>query len=351
METISFARGGLPPECLPHDELADCAHSVLEREGKTVLSYGSGAGYTPLRELIAQWFGVDPYRVVLTNGSLQGLGLVAQLFARGQTVLVEYPTYDCALTVLLAAGASLLAAVVDEDGLSVDDFELVLMGQQKPAFAYTIPTFQNPTGRTLPADRRERLARTVMNRDIRLVEDDPYTLLRFEGEAEPAVFDFSDKQTIYLSSFSETIAPGLRVGWLILPEALAGELTETANATYISPSLLSQAVVHEFMRRGSFEPNLQKTRAILKARRDAMLAALQKHFGSAAKWSSPQGGYFIWLELEMGIDMRPVLARADGVSAVDGTAFSAPSNAVRLAYSSATTDEIEIGIERLAAAM
>jgi 2-aminoadipate transaminase len=351
METISFAGEGLPPECLPQEELADCARTVLEREGKTLLSYGSGAGYTPLRELIAEWFGVHPYRVVLTNGSLQGLGLLARRFVRGESVLVEYPSYDRALTLLLDAGASLLAAVVDQQGLNVDDLELVLQGQTRPAFVYTMPTFQNPTGRTLPEERRRHLVRAVLNRDIRLVEDDPYSLLRFDGDSQPALFDVSGKQTIYLSTFSETIAPGLRVGWLIVPEQLAGELTELANSTYISPSLVSQAVVHEFMRRGNFEPNLARTNEILKARRDAMLAALDKHFGSGANWTRPEGGYFVWLEVEMGVDLRPVLARAEGVTAVDGTAFSASSNKLRLTFASAAPDEIEAGIERLAAAM
>jgi 2-aminoadipate transaminase len=350
VETISFARGGPPPECLPHEELAECARSVLEREGKTILSYGSGAGYTPLRELIGEWFGVHPYRVLLTNGSLQGLDLLAKRFVRGENVMVEYPTYDRALKLLLGAGASLLAAVVDDEGLNVDDVELQLMGKQKPAFVYTIPTFQNPTGRTLPGDRRRSLVQALMSRDIRLVEDDPYTLLRFEGEAQPALFDFSGKQSIYCSSFSETIAPGLRVGWLIVPDELAGELTEAANSTYITPSLLSQAVVCEFLRRGSFEPHLRQVNDVLRARRDTMLVALEKHF-AGAKWTRPEGGHFVWLEVPMGTDMRAVLQRAEGVTAVDGTEFSAPSNMVRLSYSCVSPEEIETGIERLAAAL
>ena len=150
MDTISFARGVPAPECIAEEELADCARTVIEREGKTLLSYGPSAGYTPLRALIAQWFGVHPGRVLLTNGSLQGLWLLAKRFARGHNVVVEWPTYDRALKVLLGSGASLLAAVVDDEGMNVDDLDEQLMGQSKPAFVYTIPTFQNPTGRTLP---------------------------------------------------------------------------------------------------------------------------------------------------------------------------------------------------------
>ncbi len=350
METISFALGAPAPECLAEDELADCARTVIERDGKTLLSYGSAAGYTPLRALLAEWFGVHPYRVVLTNGSLQGLSLLAERLARGQNVVVEYPTYDRALTVLLNAGSSLLAAVVDEEGMSVEDLENQLIGNAKPAFVYTIPTFQNPTGRTMPIERRRKFVQALGSRGIMIVEDDPYALIRFEGEALPAIFDYADRNSIYMSSFSEIIAPGLRVGWMILPEELAGELTEAAAATYITPSLVSQAIVHEFIARGSFEPNLRRMNDLLVVRRDAMLAALEKHF-SGAKWTRPEGGYFVWLELPMGTNMREVLARAEGVTAMDGTAFSASASCVRLAYSFASPDEIEVGVERLAAAM
>src|SRR4051794_4793601 len=162
METISFARGVPAPECIPEEELADCARTVIAREGRTLLSYGPSAGYTPLRALIAEWFGVHPYRVVLTNGSLQGLWLLAKRAARGNNGVVEWPTDDRALRVLLEAGSSLLAAVVDDDGMSVDDLGSVLMGQSKPAFVYTIPTFQNPTGRTLPHERRARMVQLLM---------------------------------------------------------------------------------------------------------------------------------------------------------------------------------------------
>ena len=215
--------------------------------------------------------------MLITNGGLQGLSLLAKRYARGNNVVVEWPTYDRALKVLLASGASLLAAVVDEEGLNTYDLEQQLMGQSKPAFVYTIPTFQNPTGRTLPANRRQHMVEVLGRRDIMIVEDDPYALIRFEGEPLPAVFDYAGKHTIYMSSFSKTIAPGLRVGFMILPESMAEDLAEEAASTYITPSLLSQAIVHEFIARGSFEPNLRRMNELLKARRDAMLAALDKH--------------------------------------------------------------------------
>src|SRR5262245_5721508 len=350
MDTISFARGVPAPECIAEEELADCARTVLEREGKALLSYGPSAGHTPLRALIANWFGVHPGRVLITNGSLQGLGLMAKRFARGHNVVVEWPTYDRALKVLLASGASLLAAVVDDEGMNTADLDQQRMGQSKPAFVHTIPTFQDLTGRTLPASRRQDMVEILGRRDIMIIEDDPYALIRFDGEPLPAIFDYAGKNSIYMSSFSKTIAPGLRVGFMIVPESIAEGLADEAASTYITPSLLSQAIVHEFIARRSFEPNLKRMNELIKLRRDTMLAALDKHM-SGATWTRPDGGYFVWIQVPMGINLGEALERAKGVTAVIGTEFSAPSNCMRLAYSYASPDEIEAGVERLAAAM
>ena len=349
-EVISFARGVPAPECLPEEELADCARTVLERDGKTVLSYGSGAGYTPLRELIAEWFKVHPHQVILTNGGLQGFVLLAQHFGRGQTVYVESPTYDRPLKILLESGLSIVPMQMDDQGLMPSAVEDALRANALPAFIYTIPTFQNPSGRTLPEDRRRQIAGYARSAGTLILEDDPYGLVRFEGTAPPAIFDLARDTTIYASSFSKTVAPGLRVGWYIVPESLAAPLIERANSTYISPVLLSQAVVHEFIRRGSFEPNLERVRELLKARRDAMLEALEKH-RSGARGSHPEGGYFIWLELPDGTSGQQVLERADGVTAVLGTDFGGGSNTLRLAYSFVSPDEIDEGVRRLAAAI
>jgi 2-aminoadipate transaminase len=349
-QVISFARGVPAPECLAADELAECARAVIERDGRTVLSYGSGAGYTPLRSLIGEWFGVPPSRVVLTNGSLNGFVLLAQRLGRGQNVIIEHPTYDRAIKILLESGATIPAVAVDDEGMVPEDLENQLRSTSSAAFIYTIPTFQNPTGQTMSLKRRERIVAIAQQANVTLFEDDPYSLIRFEGEPLPALFDLGGKQSIYSSSFSKTVAPGLRVGWFILPEALAEEITEAATSTYITPVLLAEATVHEFITRGLFEPNLQRVNGLLKARRDAMLAALDKHF-AGAKWSRPQGGYFIWLELPVGAVAKDVIARAEGVTAVAGSDFGGPAHAMRLAYSFVSPDEIETGIERLAAAV
>jgi 2-aminoadipate transaminase len=350
METISFARGAPSPDLLPLEELADCAETVLRRDGKTILSYGAGAGYTPLRELIGEWFEVHPARVLLTNGGLQALDLITRARARGNVLCCEWPTYDRDYKLFLGAGASVLVATVDEHGIIPAGVETAFVGQPDPAFVYVIPTFQNPTGTTLTAERRVALAQFCEQRGVLIVEDDPYSLVRFEGERVAPLFHYTDGKSVYMSSFSKTIAPGLRVGFTILPERLVEELSAAATDTYITPVLLSQAVACEFIRRGSFEPNLRRANERLKERRDAMLAALERHFGGA-KWSRPEGGYFVWLEVPAGVDTREVLGRAQGVAAVPGTEFTAPANTMRLAFSFAARDEIEEGVRRLAAAM
>jgi DNA-binding transcriptional MocR family regulator len=352
IETISFARGVPAPDCLPVEELADCARAALLEDGKTILSYGSGAGYAPLRELIGQWFDVGPDQVLLTNGSLQGFVLLAEQVDRGATVFAEKPTYDRPLKILRQTGTAFEQIEIDEHGLVPAALEQAFRTEPKPAFLYTIPTFQNPSGLTMSLDRRHEVLELAAAHDTLVLEDDPYGLIRFEGERLPSLYDLADpgNRVIYSSSFSKTISPGLRVGWFILPQALAAELTEAANSTYITPVLLGQATVHEFLRRGSFEPNLERVNGLLKARRDAMLAALEKHFSGAA-WSRPEGGYFIWLDLPAGTNAQEVLARAEGVTAVLGTDFGGAPNTLRLAFSYVSPEEIEVGVERLAAAV
>jgi 2-aminoadipate transaminase len=350
METISFARGIPAPECIPVEELADCAREVVERDGATVLSYGPVGGYGPLREWIGERHGVDPARVLVTNGSLQGMVFVAERFA-GQRVIVESPTYDRPLKILAGRGVEVTAVAMDEEGLDPDALERVLESGAKPAFVYTIPTFQNPSGRTLRLERRRRLVELAHRHDLLVLEDDPYGLVRYEGEPLPTLFELAGGSSVmYSSSFSKTIAPGLRVGYFVLPEPLERELEALAVSTYITPVLLGQATVFEFLRRGNLEPNLERVTALLGARRDAMLEALEREL-PFARWSHPEGGYFIWLELPEQMDAGALLARAGeaGVTFVEGTDFGGPPNTARLAFSFVSADEIREGVRRLAA--
>src|SRR3954464_7578759 len=274
---ISFGRGAPAPECLPVDELADCARAALERDGVAILSYGPGGGYGPLREWIAERHGVEPARVVLTSGSLQGFVFLAQqlLSSGSRRVLVEAPTYDRPLKILASLGADAAALPMDDEGLDPDALAEELGRGEKPSFLYTIPTFQNPSGRTLSTERRRRVVELVREHELLVLEDDPYGLVRFEGDAPPSLFELEGGTHVaYSSSFSKTIAPGLRVGYFVLSPDLERELEAAAVSTYITPVLLGQATVHEFLRRGNFERNLARVQDLLRARRDAMLDAL-----------------------------------------------------------------------------
>jgi len=356
METISFSADQVGPDLLPVDELTDCAAAVLARDGKTILSYGPGGGYAPLRELIAEWFRVHPSRVVLTNGELHGLALLAGLVLPGRSALVEYPIYDRGERVLLGSGGSLVGLPVDAGGLVIEELRHTLGMNTRPAMVYLQPSFHNPTGWTTPADGRARIVDLVIAQNrlqteqILLVEDDTYGLTRFEGERPPALFDVSAGRSVYSSSFSATIAPGLRVGFLILPEDLADRVQSVATATYITPALLAQATVFEFIGRGFFDAHVVRLRDGLRSRRDALLDALRRHLPEAT-WSQPEGGLFTWVELPGQPDGREVLERASGVSAVDGTRFGATSSFLRLSFGFAAEDELAAGVERLAAAL
>jgi DNA-binding transcriptional MocR family regulator len=347
---ISFARGVPAPECLAVEELADCARTALERDGRTILSYGPGGGYAPLREFLAERHGVEPFRVVVTSGSLQGFVFLAeQLIRPGTRVLVEAPTYDRPLKILTWLGAEIVTVPMDEDGLVPDE-----LPQGDFAFLYTIPTFQNPSGRTLSLERRHRLAEIARERQLLVLEDDPYGLVRYEGEPSPSVFELAEGESVaYASSFSKTVAPGLRVGWFVLPPQLATEIEALAVSTYISPPYLLQATVLEFARRGSFEPNLARVNGLLRERRDAMLEALDRELPDDASWTRPEGGYFVWLDVPPGPPAAELLQQAEeaGVTFVKGTDFfpagRGGERSARLAFSFVSPDEIADGISLL----
>ncbi len=283
MATISFARGVPAPECLPVEELADCARAAVERDGTTVLNYGPVGGYGPLRDWVAERHGVEPDQVLVTNGSLQGLSLLAALLLeRGSRVLVEGPTYDRALHIVARHEGEPIVVPTDDDGLDPDGLEL------PAAFLYTIPTFQNPSGRTLSLERRRRLAELAREGRLLVVEDDPYSLVRFDGEPLPTVHELAEGEGVVHSfSFSKIVAPGLRVGYLVGPAELIGRLEALAVQTYLTPALLPQATVLEFLRRGRLQPNVERVVGLLRERRDAMLESLEE-LPEGSSWSRPQ---------------------------------------------------------------
>ena len=357
METISLARGVPAPECIPVEELAECARAAILNDGATALSYGPAGGYAPLRGWIAERHDVDPERIVLTNGSLQGFVFLAELLAHdGARVLVEAPTYDRPLKILDSLGAEVVAVPQNDQGIDLEALAEALRGGDRPAFLYVIPTFQNPSGRTLGAEGRQRLVELAAEHDLLVLEDDPYGLVRFEGAARPTLHELGGgERVVYSSSFSKIVAPGVRVGYLVLPEQLAGRVVALATSTYISPALMAQATVYEFLRRGALERNLQLVRSLLKARRDALLDALNEQLeGTGARWNRPEGGYFLWLELPDGIDAVSLLADAEriGVTFVPGPDFfprgGGGRSAARLAFSFASPAQLADAVARLA---
>ncbi|HEY7729495.1 MAG TPA: PLP-dependent aminotransferase family protein [Gaiellaceae bacterium] len=355
---ISFARGAPSPECLDPVLIADCIHVALERDGRTILAYGTGGGYGPLREVLAERHGVEPGRVFLTSGGLHGFAHYApvQLQRRPGRVLVEAPTYDRPLKLLGWEGAEVVALPMDEEGLDPDALERELDRGGDVSFLYTIPTFQNPSGRTLSVERRRRLVALAVERGLDVLEDDPYGLVRYEGESPPSLHALEGGERVtFTSSFSKTVAPGLRVGYFVLAEGLVGAFDDRVVSTTISPPLVSQAAVHEVIARGAFEPNLERIRALLRNRRDTMLEALERlELPGDASWSRPQGGYFLWLELGPRVDSADLLRRANaaGVTFVKGADFfpngAGGRSAARLAFSYETPERIAEGMAILA---
>ena len=354
MSAISFARGMPGPDLLPIEEFGDCARSALERDGATALNYGPATGYGPLREWIGDRHEVDPARVVITNGSLQSFNFVARHFvAQGARIFVEAPCYDRSLNILRRLGADVEEIPLCEDGLDVDALETALDSAPGPALVYIIPTFQNPSGRTLSKENRRRLLALARERGATIFEDDPYGLLRFEGEPLPRLFELAEGDgVIFLSSFSKTVAPGIRVGYLVAPEELVPTIESLVLENYVSPVVFVQAALYEFVQRGNFDPNVEEVSRALRARRDAMLEALAAELPEGSSWNEPEGGYFLWVDLPVGVRGDDLLARAGeaGVTFVKGSDFywgAGGEEALRLAYSYATPDEIREGAVRL----
>jgi DNA-binding transcriptional MocR family regulator len=337
------------------EEFADCAREVIERDGLTVLNYGPVGGYGPLREWLAERHGVEPGRVLVTNGSLPGLNLVLGHFAGRGRILVEAPTYDRPLKIAARLGAEVRTIPQDEDGIDVDALEQELRRDPSPAFLYVLPTFQNPSGRTLPLERRRRLVELAREHSLTVLEDDPYGRVRFDGEPLPTLLELDGgERVLYSSSFSKIVAPGVRVGYFVLTADVVPSLETVATNVYLTPALVGQAAVWEFIRRGSLEPNIERVTALLKVRRDAMTEALDRELPDVRS-SRPQGGYFLWLDFPGSVDAGELLGRAEaaGVTFVRGSDFfpagsGQGAGSARLAFSFVSPDEIREGVSVLA---
>ena len=350
---ISFARGAPAPECLNAELIGDCARAAVQAD-RAVLGYGAGGGYGPLREWLGDRHGVEPSRIVVTSGGLQGIAFWFEelLAQRPGRVLVEAPTYDRPLKQLARLGAEVVPLQMDAEGLDPDALERELAGGGA-SFLYTIPTFQNPSGRTLSTERRRALVELAAAHGLPVLEDDPYGLVRYEGEPPPSLHELEGGELVtYASSFSKTIAPGIRVGWFVLPAPLAARIEERAVSTYISPPFLTQATVLELHRRGAFEPNLERIRGLLRARRDALVEALARELGGRVDVDDTRRR-LLPLGRSSGRGSRPTGPRRGGGRHLrQGRGFlpgaPAGSESARLAFSYASPSEIDEGVAVLA---
>jgi 2-aminoadipate transaminase len=359
-EVISFA-GGLPAaDCLPLDEIQTCLDAVLAAEGRRALQYGPP--YPPLREWIAGYMrrrGVAcaVENVFITNGAQQALEILGRLLLDpGEPAVVEALTFTGIGQVMHAHGARLRAAALDlETGVDPAGFERALLEDGRPArVAAVIPDFNNPTGASLTPAKRPALAAAAARAGVPLIEDDPYSLLRYAGETLPPIKAYDDAGLVlYIGSFSKVIAPALRLGWIVAPADLLPRLTVLRESLDLESSQLLQRVATEFAQRGFLESHVQTLNAANLARRDAMQAALSRELGATASWTVPDGGLFLWVTLPAHLDTAALFPAAleNGVAYIPGVHFSADgrhANALRLNYSNNTPERIAEGIRRLA---
>jgi 2-aminoadipate transaminase len=353
LTNISLARGAPSLDIIAVEELRAAADRAFERDPSGAFSYGTSAGYPRLLEWIADKQGVDPDRTMATNGSMQADAFLFQaLVEPGDVVVVEAPTYDRTLLALRQMGAVILPIPLEPDGIDVEALARALDEGARPKLAHIIPNFQNPAGCTLSREKRERLLELAREHGFTIFEDDPYIELRFEGAQQPTMLSLDDGTgVVYASSFSKTVCPGIRAGYLVGPKDLIARIRGIATGTYISPSMVSQSIVAEFCHSGAIERSIATVKKALLEPRDATRAALERHLPEA-RFVTPEGGYFLWVDLPEGSDVASLEAgaRERGVLFVKGTDFllEGGESSLRLAYSAVPPDQIEEGIARVA---
>jgi len=358
---ISLAGGFPADDSLPARDLEILAGEVLAKDGPAVLQYGPVAGYGPLLENVSDWLQrrkkitAAPEEILITSGSQQALDLLGKLcLEEGDLVAVEEPTYLTALQTFNSYRVRLLPIPCDGEGMLVGVLEKTLaVCRPKPKFVYTVASFQNPTGVTLNAKRREELLGLAEKHGLHIIEDDAYGDLCYEGEAPPAIKSMDrNGRVVYLGSFSKTISPGLRVGYLAADREARAKAAVVKQVLDVHTSGLSQRIVCEFLGRGRFERHLESIRTGYLKKRDAMLSALNRHLSGLAKWTRPRGGFFVWVQVTGPFDSGAALPEAirRGVAYVPGEAFftrQGGRDSLRLSFSGSDPARIERGIEIL----
>jgi DNA-binding transcriptional MocR family regulator len=365
---VSLAGGSPSLADLPLDLVAQTASRVITEHGMEALHYGGGKGTLELRELICEIMaeegilGASPEDVVVTTGSQSAQDIAAKVFCNpGDVVLVEDPTYVGALNTFEAYQVRVEPVRMDENGLVPEELEARIEALEAEGKAikllYTIPSFNNPSGITMASERRQRIVDLCREHNILVLEDNPYGLLRFDGRPLMPLRADNPDDVIYCGSFSKIFSPGVRLGWALVPKHLYRRFYLAAEAVVLCPSMLTQMLVTEFFRTFDWRAYLAGSRGVYAERCAAMLAALAEEFpsesGWSIEWTTPEGGFFVWLTLPVGIDTYPLLHEAidAGVVFIPGAAFSpsdAPSNRLRLAFSGVAPERIREGVRRLA---
>ncbi|HTU16225.1 MAG TPA: PLP-dependent aminotransferase family protein [Solirubrobacterales bacterium] len=354
-DTISFARGAPSPDLIPVDAVRAATAKALDEDWQKALSYGVGIGHPGLCDWIAKRHGLPSAdQVMVTNGSLEaGAMLFRHLLKPGDRVIVEQPSYDRTLLLLEQLGVVFVPVKLEKDGIDVDEVEHALeAGPIK--LVHLIPNFHNPAGCTLSEEKRIRLVNLAAEHGFTIFEDDPYRELPFGEEPPPTMLsmDRADR-VIHASSFSKTVSPGVRVGYLAGPEKLIAELAKLANDTYISPNMLSGSLVLELCESGALDRNIAEVKIALKERRDALIDALGKHLPSA-EFVVPGGGYFLWADLGEGFDTVDLAKKAKeaGAPFIPGTDFMLDGGwtSLRISFASVPPELIDEGVRRIASA-
>ncbi|WP_297464001.1 PLP-dependent aminotransferase family protein [Thermococcus sp.] len=364
-DIISLA-GGLPaPETFPVEQIKEITREVLEKHADKALQYGTTKGFTPLRLALARWmerrYGIPMSKVeiMIVAGSQQALDLIGRVFINpGDLVVVEGPTYLAALQAFKYYDPEFISIPMDHDGMRVDLLEeklreLKAQGK-KIKFVYTVSTFQNPMGVTMSADRRKRLVELADEYDFLIVEDSPYTELRYSGEPVPPVKHFDDTgRVIYLGTFSKILAPGLRLGWVVAQPQFIRKMEIAKQSIDLCANTLGQAIAWKYVENGYLDEHIPRIIEFYRPRRDAMLKALEEFMPEGVEWTRPDGGMFIWVTLPEGIDTKVMLQKAvsKGVAYVPGEAFFAHrdvKNTMRLNFTYVPEEKIREGVRRLA---
>jgi 2-aminoadipate transaminase len=367
-DIISFA-GGLPaPEFFPLREIEEACRYIIRHDGTKALQYGATEGHGPLKEYLATTmhkYGIPamPGNVLLTSGSQQALDLVGKLFVSpGDYIITSRPTYLGAIQAWNAYGARYTTVELDDDGMVVDEIEeaydkSLADSGHPPKFVYVLPNFHNPGGTTLTFERRQRLAELATKLNLPVVEDDPYGQLRFKGEDIPPLCTLIPERTIYLGTFSKTLAPGLRLGWILCPEVVMQRFVQAKQGCDLHTGTFVQHIATDICQRGLLKPHVKRLRQIYKERRDTMLDAIAEFWPEGCSWTRPQGGLFLWARVPESIDTQVFLRQAleEKVAYVPGVHFypnqDGGYNAMRLNFSYCPPELIVEGIHRLGVAL